>query len=469
MLPTHEAVLAQLNQSYYADQAQLFVLYGHRRVGKTELLRAFVADKPHCFFIATLSSDADQLAAFSQQIWRHLHGQEVADFTFPSWEAAFAALAVLPNRPVVILNEITYLLDGNRSLLSTLQQVWDAQLQAAKLFLLLSGSYVATIERELLAEHTPLHGRYTGIVHLHPLPLPATARYFPNYSPVQQLETWAVLGGMPYYLPVFRDQLSVFENIQQQILHRRGALYSEPQLLLLEELHDPRNYFSILRAIAADQHKLSEISQAAGVGNNSTTGKYLDVLRQLGLVQREVTVTDRRPDKNRKGLYRITDAFLRFWFRFVHPNLRTLSLDLDEEILMQRVKPQFDHFVAAAFVDAAHHHLALMAQAGQLPFRPERIGRWWQERTAVPVVALNEAEQALLVGECNWRDQAADLPLLNRLRHKTALLNRHREWQRITYALFSKAGFTPEVMAIAAVEGIILVPLEAMINVPDNA
>ncbi len=469
MTTNHETVLAQLNQAYQSPAAQLFVLYGRRRAGKTELIRDFVADKAHIFFIATLSSDADQLAAFSQLVHKELAGEELAgeelaDFSYPSWEVAFSMLATLPKRPIVIINEITYLLDGNRELLATLQRVWDQQLRSANLFLLLCGSYVGKIERELLEPSTPLFGRYTGSAHLQPLSLAATAQFFPHYSPAQQLECWAVLGGMPYYLQVFSDQVAIFENIQKHILHRRGTLYSEPQLLLLEELHDPRNYFSILRAIAENRHKLSEISQSAGFGNSQTTGKYIDILRQLGLVAREVSITEREPEKSRKGLYRIEDSFLRFWFRFVHPNLRALSLDLDGEILEKRVKPQFVSFVKDAFALAAQEHLAALARRGELAFSPERIGRWWNDHEEIAVVALNQQLSTLLVGECDWRDQPADLALLNQLRHKAAILNRGGEWKTIRYALFSKCGFTADVRTVADVEGILLVSIEQMTN-----
>ncbi len=121
--------LDQLTQMYASDRAELYVLYGRRRVGKTELLRAFCADKPHVFFIATLSSDLDQLATFSQEIWRYSHADVPAGFSFPSWEAAFRALADFAGRPIVVLDEFTYLISGNKAIPSFLQKAWDASLR----------------------------------------------------------------------------------------------------------------------------------------------------------------------------------------------------------------------------------------------------------------------------------------------------------------------------------------------------
>ena len=104
-----EAELAQLEALYASGHAELFILYGRRRVGKTELLRAFCTNKPHIFFIATLSSDHDQLAALSQDVYQLLHAEVSDGFSYPSWEAALHALAELPGRPVIVLDEFTYL------------------------------------------------------------------------------------------------------------------------------------------------------------------------------------------------------------------------------------------------------------------------------------------------------------------------------------------------------------------------
>lgn len=179
MFVNREAELAHLEQLYQTNEAQMYILYGRRRVGKTKLLRALCCDKPHIFFVATLSSDADQLAAFSQSIWRFLYGQVDAGFTFPAWDTAFQTLASLPERSIVIIDEITYLIEGNKALPSILQKVWDEDPQTSKIFLILCGSYVGVMEREILGYRVPLYGRRTGSTQLQPLSLQSSALYLP--------------------------------------------------------------------------------------------------------------------------------------------------------------------------------------------------------------------------------------------------------------------------------------------------
>ena len=439
-----DAELAQLESLYASNRAELFILYGRRRVGKTELLRAFCASKPHLFFIATFSSDHDQLAAFSQGVYRLLHADVPEGFSYPSWEAALSALADLPRRTVVILDEFTYLIGGNKAITSILQKVWDERLKNSKLFLILCGSYIGMMETEVLGYKAPLYGRRTGSYLLSPLELPAVPFFFPNYAPTQQLEAWAVLGGMPYYLSAFSDQEDIFSNIRKHILDVQGLLYAEPRLLLLEELREPRNYFSILRAIAQGSTRLNEIAQKAGVGDSSTTARYLDILQQMRLVYRSVPATESQPEKSKKGIYHISDFFLRFWFRYVHPHQNALDLGMANGILEQRVRPTFEQFVSYAFEEAARSYVTRLARKGELSFLPERIGNWWDQNTEMDVVAISESERALLVGECKWSVNPVGTNILLDLRKKALALQATKSWENIRYFLFSKSGYTPE-------------------------
>jgi AAA+ ATPase superfamily predicted ATPase len=457
MFFNREAELAHLEQHYGTDRAEMYVLYGRRRVGKTELLRAFCEGKPHVFFIATLSSDRDLLAAFSREIWRFQHTEVAEEFTFPSWEAAFRALADLPGRPIVVLDEFTYLISGDKAVPSILQKVWDRVLQNTKVFLVLCGSYVGMMEREVLGYQGALYGRRTANYLLQPLELADAALFFPGYSPLQQMETWAVVGGMPYYLRTFSPSMDVFANIEQEILDERGALYNEPHLLLMQELREPRNYFSILRAIAQGNTRLNAIAQSARVGTAATTARYLDTLQGMRLVKRSVPASEGRPDKSKKGLYQIADPFLRFWFRYVQPYRGMLEQGLGRAVLEQYVRPDFDHFVGQAFEEAARQHIGRLARTRELPFTPQRIGAWWGQGEEIDVVAISDAEGAVLVGECKWSARPVGLSVLVDLKRRAQVLSASGRWPDVSYALFSKAGFTSEVEALAAAEGIRLV------------
>ena len=452
-----EPELSELDRLYRSERAELYVLYGRRRVGKTELLREFCKDKPHLFFVSTLSSDSHQLASFSQQIWAYTHSQVSEGFTFPSWEAAFRGLIELPGRPVVVQDEFTYLISGNKAIPSILQKVWDEGLKNSRVFLILCGSYVGMMEREVLAYRAPLYGRRTASRYLQPVDLPSAAEFFPSYSPVQQIEAWSVLGGMPYYLQVFSDSVGLYTNIRRHILDNQGRLYNEPRLVLMEELREPRNYFAIMRAIAQGRTRLNEIAQASGVGNGSKTARYLSILQELRLVSRRVPATERQPEKSKKGIYEFTDPFLRFWFRYVHPNIGSLELGLAEAVLAERVRPTFAAFAGRAFEEAARDYVARLARGKALRFVPDRIGSWWDRQAEIDVMAVGENEKAILLGECKWSSRPLGIRTLQDLQSKARALPDVYQRMHVSYALFSKRGFTNELRKLARQQGVLLV------------
>jgi AAA+ ATPase superfamily predicted ATPase len=274
-----------------------------------------------------------------------------------------------------------------------------------------------------------------------------------------------VLGGMPYYLQVFNDGQDLLTNIRKHILDAStGVLFSEPRLLLMEELREPRNYFSILRVIAQGRTRLNEIAQASGVGSGNTVARYLDILQQMRLITRRTPATESQPEKSKKGLYQIQDHFFRFWFRYVHPNQSALDLGLADAILKKLIQPDLDAFLAAAFEQAAQVHLAKLAQTGALPFLPERVGGWWDRNSEIDVLAVSESERAILVGECKWSIRPVGVNVLDQLKEKAQVLARGEKWSRIEYALFARTGFTAELQRRAVAEGVRLVRLEEMLS-----
>jgi uncharacterized protein len=448
--------LAKLEVAYQSEKAGLFILYGRRRVGKTELLRKFCVGKSHLFFIASLSCDAEQLANFSRLIWGFTHDQVPEGFTFPSWESALQTLADLPGRPIIVLDEFTYLMSGNKAISSIVQKVWDQRLASSQVLLVLCGSYIGMMEAEVFGYKAPLYGRRTGSLLLQSLDLIDVSAFFKKYSPIQQLEAWAILGGMPYYLSLFQDREDLYSNIRRQILDPRGALHQEPRLLLMEELREPRNYFSILRAIAEGGTRLNEIAQGAGLGAPHATARYLDLLQQMRYVERLVPASESRPERSKKGVYRITDPFLRFWFRYVHPHSGSLTLGLADAVLEQRIRPTFDGFVAEAFEQAARDYLARLAKRGQLPFLPERIGGWWDRDAEIDVVAISDSEKSVLLGECKWSSHPVGINILEELKQKAESFSQATGISKLSYALFSKSGFTPALRKVANKEKVLL-------------
>jgi len=461
MFVNREQELAVLEDAWGSDKAEFIVVYGRRRVGKTALLQTFSESRSSIFWTASLSSDAILRRGITQELWQFTHEEgNGPGFTYESWEHAFRAIAEISSnqRLVVVIDEFPYLVNADASVSSVLQNVWDKDLQQTKLMLILCGSQIGMMEREVLAYRAPLYGRRTGQIHLAPLSFRATASFFERYSLKNQIEAYGILGGIPAYLNQFDDRDSLIKNIERQILRQGSFLYLEPQFLLREELREPRNYFAILQSIAHGRTKLNEIVQTAGLERQAVS-RYLAVLQDLYLVERIVPGTERRPEKSRKGIYRIKDPFLRFWFRFVAPNQSVLERGYLKPVL-DEVKSEFTAFMGPVFEEICRNWLMEHVGTSNLPFVPDRMGAWWDRNEEIDILAYND--DAALFGECKWTNRRVGTNILDDLMRKSLPIIESMGLQDVRYVLFSRSGYTPALEDRAKKEGVSLFGMNDM-------
>lgn len=449
--------LAFLERRHASGQAELVILYGRRRVGKTELLRRFCEGKRHFFYVADLGTEASTLAELARRYGELFHNDPDSTH-FANWDQAFKALArqAGDQRLIVVLDEFTYLLQTSPTLPSVLQRLWDETLQHTHLMLILSGSYVGIMEREVLAYPAPLYGRRTAQWHLLPLGFADARLFLPGYSVADQVRAYAVLGGVPAYLRQFSDHRPLMDNIETEILSQGAFLYDEPRFLLQMELREPRVYFAILEAIATGRVRQDEIGQAVGV-KGASVGYYLNTLRDLGLLQRVVPITEADPAHSRQGRYQLLDPFFRFWFRFVYRERVHLERG-DTAPVRQAVDSQLDALAGLAFEEICRTRVWDLAAAGGMPFRPQGVGMWWDAQAQVDVAALDE--EYILLGECRWRSRPMGPDILAELKRKAAQVpgTRHQ-----VLALFSRSGFTEPLQTEAASQGVLLFRLEDLV------
>ena len=297
-----ETELKFLNDKYSENGGQLIVLYGRRRVGKTETLREFCKGKPHVFFSCTQTTDPVQLRNFSARVLREDIPAKSYITEFTDWERAFRAVRELPygdRKKLLVIDEFPYMCRGNKSIPSILQNLWDAELRDANVMIILCGSAMSFIEKELLGEKSPLYGRATGILKMLPMPYWDAAQFFPNYSSEDKALAYAILGGIPRYLEEFDPDETIDANVKRHILRRIAPLYSEVEFLLHEELRETAKYNSVIRAIALGATSLNEIATHTMMAN-ATVSSYLANLMELGIVEREFPVTA-KPKERAKG------------------------------------------------------------------------------------------------------------------------------------------------------------------------
>ena len=339
---------------------------------------------------------------------------------------------------------------SDKSLPSLIQNLWDHVLRHANIMLILCGSSMSFIEKEILSEKSPLYGRATGILKVNPMPYWDAAQFFPNYSPADNALTFAVLGGMPHYLAQFDPDEDVATNIQQRILRRGSALYSEVEFLMHQEFREPATYNTILHAVALGATQLNDIAQRAAL-SAAATSTYLKNLVEVSIAEREFPV-DAKPveeSKIMRGLYRISDNFFRFWYAFVAPNRSDLELGDIGGVYAYDIEPTLHDFAGMPFERICEQWLRRRNMRRQLPFHASHIGRWWDAHNEIDLVAADKSAAHLLACECKFRNKPMDIPMLRALQEKALRL----KGQERECMLFSLGGFSPELSKLAKEDG----------------
>ena len=457
MFLNREKELAQLGRALPAEGARLLVLYGRRRVGKTELLKKYfsTSQRPYVFFTGDLGSSTAHVRALSRRLGEAWNDPFLQSQHLRDWRSLIEYIDGIQQPLDLILDEFPYLCEAEPALPSLLQNAWDSGWRQRSIRLVLSGSSVGFMEREVLGERSPLFGRRTGQMRLNPLDFWSSRLFLGSQEPAAQIEFFACFGGTPAYLEMLNPKASLRVNIQDLVLDRVAYLYDEPRLLLTQELREPRNYFAILASVAAGKTRLNDIVQDCGL-DRGMVSRYLHTLGELELIEREVPVTERDLNRSRRGLYAVQDPFFRFWFRFVLPNLNDLVLLDDREAVFESaLSDHLDHFVAPVFERLCQDWVRRRAAQGQLNLKSPQVGRWWDGRSEVDVVGYDK--DSLLMGECKWSRHPVGPSVLASLasRQVPELAGKRR-----LNVLFSRSGF----QGLEASPDLLLVDLEALVE-----
>ena len=452
-----------LEDQYCKAEGQFIVLYGRRRVGKTETIRKFCEDKKHIFYTCIECPDGQQLQAFSKRVLQT--GIPASRYlqSFADWEQAFLSVLEVSTEEkiVLVIDEFPYMVKGNASIPSVLQKLWDETLRNENIMIILCGSSMSFIEKEILAEKNPLYGRTTGILKMQEMSFYEAIQFIPGFSSEEKIMTYAILGGIPHYLRQFDDSLSLEENIKTRILHRGSILYSEVEFLLRQELRETSIYNVIIQAIALGNTKLHDIHQKTQIEKTKLTA-YLKNLMDLRLITREFSVEDsiKEAANVQRGLYRVTDQYFKFWYAFVFPNISELEAGDVDGVYQYAVAPELERYTSYIFEDVCKNYLRLQNQCDALPFHFSKIGRWWNKTDELDIMAVDYKKEQYLLGECKYRNSKFSLADWTRMKEKF----KGHDGNQLYYYLFSKSGFSEDVIEITKKEPVCLVLLDDVIS-----
>lgn len=401
------------------------VVYGRRRVGKSELLKHFLKGKKGVYWLATQEIEKELAESFSSDVAVFFQDQTLKINPFSNFKQIMEYLKQKDlNGVTIVIDEFPYLVDANKAIPSILQKYWDEHFKQNGLNLILCGSSISAMENEVLGSKSPLYGRRTGQWKVDPLSFQHFTKFFPNASEEQLVEIYSVTGGVPLYILEFNQQEKTLENAQRVIAARGSLLYQETEFILKEELREPKTYFSLLKEISEGKNTLNELSNALGTPR-TTLVSYINTLSELDLIELIKPVTSHKTSKDTR--YIVKDNYIKFWFKFIYPFKKELDSG-NFENFKKNFNVNFNTYVGRQFEQICRQYIT-----SKNTINARLIDPWWgvknqkgtREAVEIDAIALNEETNTALFAECKWSENVNAAYEIERLKEKA----KHVEWR----------------------------------------
>ncbi|MBM3303636.1 MAG: ATP-binding protein [Candidatus Aenigmarchaeota archaeon] len=406
-----------LDEIFASEKAELVLVYGRRRVGKSRLLMESIKRKNALYLLADMS----------ENILEVLASQVKDEFVrFLTWDDFFDFIT-RSRYDIIVIDEFQYLYNVNKAWPTILQRWWE-KMKSGRKKIILCGSTISTIYRIAMGYGSALYGRKTREIEVFPLGFRDFRKFF-SYGAEDALKAYFILGGIPRYMEEFDPSDSIETNIRRKIIDKTSFLYNEPVNLLFEEFRDFTPYTSILLAISEGRTKFNEISDYSRISGNKLP-KYLGVLERVKIIGKDIPVTERRT-KSKTTRYFINDNFYRFWFRFIFRNKSRVEQGMNAEVFND-VKKEMNAYFGKLFEEVCRENLA------NFGFKFDRSGRWWHKDKEIDIVATSD-EKEILLGECKWKENVNAESIARDLARKAGMVDWNRGARRETLAVFAKS------------------------------
>ena len=410
--------LEELGEVLKSGKFELFIIYGRRRIGKTELILNATKNKKRVYCLATGENNLERFYRVCANF------DPGAASLKKNWEVLFGFLK--DRADAIIIDEFQNMIQEDKNILNIFQSITDTILKNSKTKLFLLGSSVSIITSKLLSYKSPLYGRRTGSFNLGPISFFDLKEFFPNASPEQLTEIYGFADGTPFYLVKIDKEF--WRWLKEELKRKRSFLRDEVDFLMRYEFDDPGTYKLILEAIANGKTKLGEIKDFIKVKRTDIT-PYLKNLGEINFIKRTVPVTENT--KSRKGRYYLKDNFLKFWFNYIYPNQSAIEEGIFEPSI---IKKDYSAYLGFVFEDISKQYLIKTRQ-----FKFTKIGKWWHKDKEIDIVALNEKNKEILFCECEWKRGVNAEKVLAELKEKSQHVQWHNEKRKEHYAVFAKS------------------------------
>ena len=432
-----------LEDTYKMPGFQMIVIYGRRRIGKSRLITEFIKGKKASYYVASKTSIEDNVKKWSSQVISDL-APNMEGLSVDNLEAFFNFVGNLADKEkiIIVLDEIPYIAEADESFLSRFQVAVDTIFASKNIYLIICGSAVSFMEKEILNEKSPLFGRRTNQIFLKPFNYMESAEFVPKYNAEEKAIVYGVTGGVAKYLKLFDDKLSLDENLFRNFFTTSGYLYEEPMNLLTQEFRSVNTYNTVIEVCAGGANKVTGIADKAHI-TTATLSYVLKSLGAVGIISKITPMTGK--DNNRQSVYEVTDSMYRFWYSFVPGARAAIEMNRGEVYYKKYVKDKIHSFMGKVFEDMCRYYTLSQGLDGKLNCLVANVGGWWgpghdHMPTDIDVVGIDDANKKAVLGECKFKNEVIDKEVYEALMDRRGLID--KSYEEVEFLLFSLTGFS---------------------------
>ncbi len=435
--------LKKLDKAIHADEMNFTLIYGRRRVGKSELVSQALLK---CG-VKSLYYECKQVAQESNVEGLSSILSETMDLPklgFSDIESLLDYIFELSSKEklVLVLDEYPYLRESVKGMDSILQSVIDKHRKTAKITLIILGSYVEVM-RSLLEHANPLYGRVDLTINLKQMDYYESSLFYPNYTAEDKVRIYSVFGGIPYYNRLIDDSKSVKENIIELIASPGARLENEVSMYLNAELSKIVNANEVFETLARGFSKYSDILSQSHVSSGPTLVDVIDKLIRMEVVTKTAPIND--SGNKKKTAYSICDNLSLFYFRYIFKYSSQMNI-MDSEVFYRKyIEKDFEeYYVPHLFEDICRQYLIRENKVGKIDPVIEKIGKYYyddpQKRTNGEFDIVTEDERGYVFYEVKFRKKHISDEMINEEIEQV----RATGLECYKYVFFSRSGFNCE-------------------------
>ncbi len=378
-----DAELRYLEHYFEGNESRIIVVYGQKGVGKTTLLKYFTKDKNHAYYLGRSCSALEQRAQWAAELkWKGMDISKYAEYQ----ELFKNALSFSnENKPVLLIDEFHYLVKTDDSFMPMLLQFIREYSKGILVVLCTSAS--GWVENNMVGKLGGLSAAISGMLKVRELKFADMRKVYSEYSFDDCVKLYAMLGGIPGLWNCCSRALSAKENMIQMVVNRYSRLFEEMSMFLAEELREPAVYNTLLTIMAKGGNKLNDMYEHTGF-SRAKISVYLKNLMELDLVEKVFSYETAGYDNTQKGIYRISNSYVRFYFRFLFP-YQSIMQDMEPETFYEKfIQDYYPDFVEEAYRKICREYF----QQGY-----SYVGEWLGKTGSIDIVTCDKKGHTTVV------------------------------------------------------------------------